>query len=229
MKLKSFGCSFVFGTDLPNDGRYNVIATPSDYAWPALMAKRLGLQFECHARPGAGNFEICQRIIGEAAKDTADVYIINWSWIDRFSFIDETGRHRHPLNPLSWSSIMPVDQDHLGIFYYKNLHTQLRDKMETLTAIKTAIDVCKQTHNQFIMTWTDALIWETQWHAPLCVTWLQDQIRPHLDDFDGLSFLDWSRQNGFDISETCHPLVDAHQAAADLWMPKIERIINTTR
>jgi hypothetical protein len=228
MKLKSFGCSFVFGTDLPNDGRYTSIATPSDHAWPALIAHDLEVEHECLARPGAGNFEICQRIISEASRSPGDIYLINWSWIDRFSYIDEHIKGRHPTNPLGWQSIMPVDTDQRGNFYYKHLHTQLRDKIESLTVIKAAIDICRQCNIEFVMTWTDRLIWETEWHTPPSVLWLQDQIRPYLTDFDGHSFLEWSQLQGFEISQTSHPLIEAHRAAADYWLPKVKTLIDAT-
>ena len=229
MKLKSFGCSFVFGTDLPNDARYTSIATPSDHAWPALMASALDLPFECHARPSAGNFEISQRIINEIGRETGDVYIINWSWIDRFSYIDETQYDRHPLNPLGWASLTPAYTTDRAEFYYRSLHTQLRDKMASLTAIKVALDACLQTGTPFVMTASDDLIWETKWHAPPSVLWLQDQIRPYFSDFQGVSFLEWSRRQGFAVSETWHPLEQAHSAAADLWLPRLREIIDATR
>lgn len=227
MKLKSFGCSFVFGTDLPNDGRWSRMATPSDHAWPALIAKELDMEFECHARPGAGNFEICQRIINEIARESCDVFLVNWTWIDRFSWIDEKLYNHHPLNAMGWRSIMPVDVDERAQFYYRLVHTQIRDKMETLSSIKLAIDACRQANVRFVMTWTDNLIWETEWHAPPSIIWLQDQIRPCLEDFQGRSFVDWSRFKGFKISDTMHPLVEAHQAAADLWLPRVRDIIGT--
>jgi hypothetical protein len=138
--------------------------------------------------------------------------------------------YRHyPLNPLRWRSIMPVDTDERAAFYYRFLHTQIRDKMESLSAIKLAIDACKQADVKFVMTWTDDLIWDTVWHAPPSVLWLQDQIRPYLEDFQGCSFVEWSRSKGFEISATMHPLVEAHQAAADLWQPRVCDIIDAIR
>ena len=216
MKLKSFGCSFVFGTDLPNDGRDGPLATPSDRAYPSLIAHKLGLPWSCHARPGAGNFEILQRILAELAGSEPAIYVINWTWIDRFSYIDTArATPRHPYNPMGWASIMPVDEDAVAKCYYKHLHTQLRDKIETLVCIKSAIDQLKNSGCQFIMTWTDALLWETEWHCPPAVSMLQQQIRPYVADFDGGSFLDWSKRRGFEISATLHPLETAHEAAAD--------------
>lgn len=217
MKLKSFGCSFIFGTDLPDDGRLGPMATPSHCTYPALIANRRGLPYSCHARPGAGNFEILCRLIEQIATGEPAIYIVNWTWIDRFSYIDQkksTGRH--PFNPQGWHSIMPVDDDEVARVYYRDLHSQLRDKLQTLTCVKSAIDILRTNDSEFIMTWTDSLMWETQWHCPPAVEWLQMQVRPYVTSFEGHSFVEWSRIQEFEISATQHPLEAAHKAAADL-------------
>ena len=215
MIIYSFGCSFIFGSDLHDDGRSGPIATPSKYTFPAMIAKHHGVDYECHARPGAGNFEILNRVMKEMQDPEPAIFMINWTWIDRFSFIDETKRTgRHPYNPDGWASILPTDEDDRAHLYYRELHTQIRDKLETLICIKSAIDNLRHTQRQFVMTWIDALIWDDQYHCPPSVAWMQQQIKPYLTDFDGTSFLDWSRQQGFEISEKLHPLEPAHDAAA---------------
>ena len=45
---------------------------------------------------------------------------------------------------------------------------------------------------------------------------LQEYIRPHMITFEDQTFLEWSRKKGFPISETLHPLEEAHQAALEL-------------
>ena len=226
MKLKSFGCSFVFGTDLPNDGHLGPLITPSDHAYPVLIAKRLGMAWSCHARPGASNFEILNRIITEISTGEAMLAVINWTWIDRFGWIDESLPNvKHPCNPMRWASIMPVDTDRRAEFYYRDLHTQLRDKVETLTSIKTAVDCLRANGTQFVMTWTDRLIWETEWHCPPSVAWLQDQIKPFMTDFSGLNFVDWSRDRGHEISSTLHPLERAHEDAADYLLTRWDNVL----
>jgi hypothetical protein len=62
MKLKSFGCSFTYGSDLhdcdiPQWGA-------SRQTWPALLAKNHNLEYECHAHPGIGNLQINQARCG---------------------------------------------------------------------------------------------------------------------------------------------------------------------
>lgn len=227
MKLKSFGCSFVFGTDLPHDSSMCPISTPSHLTYPALIARHHGWNYSCHARPGAGNFEILARITDQLAGEQDCVYVINWTWIDRFSYIDDlkaTHGH-HSYNPRGWQSIMPGDTTDLARVYYKDLHSQLRDKFESLTAIKAAVDNLQQQKISFIMTWTDRLLWETEFHCPPMIGWLQNQIRPHVMSFDGVNFVEWSRQQAFPISDTMHPLEQAHQAAADLILDRWDQYL----
>ena len=66
MKLKSFGCSFIYGTDLADDGRGFIAATPSRLTWPALLAQNLDYSYECYARPGCGNLRILEKILNQA-------------------------------------------------------------------------------------------------------------------------------------------------------------------
>jgi hypothetical protein len=52
--------------------------------------------------------------------------------------------------------------------------------------------------------------------APDYVRTLRQMVTPDLETFQGLTFLDWSNQNNFAVTELLHPLEDAHKAAADL-------------
>lgn len=216
MKLKSFGCSLIFGSDLHDDGRSGLMATPSRHTYPALISQALGLDYSCQARPGAGNFEILCRLLDEIATGEPAIYVINWTWIDRFSYVNrDMSTGHHPYNPWGWQSVLPTDQDDLAEIYYRDLHSQLRDKLQTLSAVKSALDALKYTGNEFVMTWTDYLMWETEWHCTPGVRWMQQQVRPYFSDFEGTSFLEWCRKHQFEISAASHPLEPAHRAAAD--------------
>lgn len=220
-RLKSFGCSFIFGTDLHDDNRAGVMALPSNFTYPALIAREKNLFYSCHARPGAGNFEILNRLIEQLAKGPTEkdssIYVINWTWIDRFSYIDQNkASGNHPFNPWGWTSIMPIETSALATNYYKKLHTQIRDQLETLICIKCAIDQLSAAGKPFIMTWTDSLIWSKSTWCASATGLLQDQIRPFMSDFDGKNLIDWSRANDFAISDSLHPLERAHESAANL-------------
>ena len=147
MKLKSFGCSFIYGTDLADcDPAYskNRFGTgnpdnenkSSNYTWPAMQAKLLGLPYECHAEGGIGNLRIMDRILENAFKDDPAIFVINWSWIDRFDYVDS--------NTVTWKTTLPSDRSTATTVYYRYFHSTYADKLNTLTSIKLAIDVLQE-------------------------------------------------------------------------------------
>lgn len=208
MILKSFGCSFIFGNELHDDGYNSLDKTPSQQTWPALLAKDLDYEYQCHARPGSGNLQILECLLNQLDKEPIDLCIVGWTWIDRFDYND-------PLND-RWKTITPMGADSYSEFYYRNLHSQYRDKLSSLIYIKTTINFLKEKQIKFIMTCIDDLIFETKWHSNSAIIELQEYIRPYMTTFDGLTFLDWSKEKGFPISKTLHPLESAHQAGFEL-------------
>jgi len=221
MILKSFGCSFIFGTDLPintNDGPdfYEPHALFSRKAWPALIANELGLNYISYAKAGCGNLRILERVITQAADSDPAFFVIGWTWIDRYDYTN---------NNDVWQTIVPVDKTDQAEFYYKNLHSQYRDKLTTLVYIKTAIDLLNQHKIPFIMTYMDDLILESEWHTTPAVTSLQEYIRPFMTTFEGKTFLDWARTKNYEISPTLHPLEAAHAAAAEFMLKQIQKTL----
>lgn len=216
MKLKSFGCSFIFGSDLQDDGRNGPYATGSKLTFPALIAKAMGMEYLTYARPGASNLEILFWLLGEIASQEPALYMINWTYIDRFGYIREEHATKSRWNPMGWTSIMPIDDSEVADCYHRYIHSQTRDKFDSLNIIKSAVDSLRTHGHQFVMTWTDFLLWETEWHCPPVIDYLQKQTKPYCSDFDGMSFLQWSKRHLFAISDTDHPLESAHRAAADL-------------
>lgn len=216
MKLKSFGCSFIFGTDLADAGTQFKNPPPSQNTWPGLIAKHLNYNYECLARPGGGNLQILENIIMQTVDPDPCVYFINWTWIDRFDYwTDRNAWAPNKFGYNQWRTIRPGETDQQSEFYYKNLHHCYSDKFNSLLYAKSAIDILREKQIPFVMTYMDKLMFETEYHTSNSVTSLQDMIKPHVMDFEGLTFLDWSRQQGFAISPTWHPLEEAHRAAAD--------------
>ena len=207
MNVKSFGCSFIFGTDLADDGHNKKFPSASSSTWPALFAKDLNCQYHCYAKPGSGNLQILERLLGQTVNIDKDLFIVGWTWIDRFDYNNRDNDQ--------WKTIMPIDSDSLAKTYYRDIHSQYRDKLTSLMSIKLAIDTLKQKDCPFIMTYMDELIFETEWHTSPAISDLQDYVRPYMVKFDNLNFLEWSQKNGHTISKTMHPLESAHIAAAD--------------
>ena len=201
MKLKSFGCSLIFGTDLQDDGRHGPQATPSKYTWPALLAKHSKRDYYCYARPGAGNLQILNQLLSNIDSDDT-VYVIGWTYAERFDYIDQG----------KWSSLMPVENSQVARTYYASLQDDLRDQLATLSCIQTAVSVLGD--RKFIMICQD--------HSELVgngvpgVEHLLQHVAPHIQTFDGSSFLDFSAANKFPVSATQHPLEAAHWAAYEL-------------
>ena len=198
MKLKSFGCSFIFGSELQDPNS----------SWPALLAQHYGLEYQCHARPGSGNLRILESVLTALADPEPAVYVIGWTWIDRFDYADPATDR--------WRSILPADTTDQAQYYYRHFHSQYRDKLSTLIHIKTAQDAVQAAGHRLIMTHMDDLIFETAWHCSPAVTQLQHSILPNIMQFENQTFLAWAQKNGHEISALWHPLETAHRAAADL-------------
>ena len=213
MNLKSFGCSFIFGNELADDGRDGLYATPSRLTWPAHLAQHLNALYECFARPGVGNLQILEQVLNQAAiNNNTELFVIGWTWIDRFDY--------YPVNPSTpsqspWRTIMPIDTDELAKIYYRDLHSEYRDKFTCLSYIKLAIDTLNQKNIPFIMTYMDNLLFDQRWHTTPAVIDLQNYIQPHMTTFEGQSFLEWSRAHGYPETAAWHPLEQAHKAAGD--------------
>lgn len=213
MQISSFGCSFVFGSDLSDASAQHQYHSWS--TWPALLAKKLQWQYTCLARPGIGNLQIAERILSSFADTPPSLYIISWTWIDRFDYVDQPDPNAPLLDPVGWRTLLPTMQNEAAHVYYKKLHSQLKDKITTLIYIKTVIDSLKEKEIPFLMTYMDDLIFEKEPNDTAAVVNLQNYVAPYLKNFNGKNFLDWSIDNKFAISDTMHPLEQAHESAAD--------------
>lgn len=221
MFLKSFGCSIIFGSDLADDGFKNLRPTPSQHTWPALIAKKLSVKYECFARPGAGNLQIMEQVLNQIAAPQPAVFVIGWSWIDRFDYYDVHWNRRLVLSP--WKTIMPIDEHNLAKTYYRELHSEYRDKLVNLNYIRTTIDSLKQRQIPFVMTYMDDLLFDSRWHVSPAVSELQSYVKPYMTLFEGKTFLEFSKSKGFEISEKLHPLETAHAAACETIWPFFDK------
>jgi hypothetical protein len=222
MTLKSFGCSFIFGSDLADDGSNLPVPTPSNHTWPALLAQHLAYDYECWARPGSGNLQIAERVLTQAGQSNNDFFVIGWSWKDRFDYTSISGQ---PIQRkwCNWRTIMPIDNNDLARTYYRDLHSEFRDKLCSLMAIKTVIDTLHQKNIPFLMTFMDRSLFEQHKDDTLAIQDLQTSVRSCMTDFEGQTFLEWSRQNNFEISATLHPLESAHRAATNYMITVFDR------
>lgn len=212
MLLKSFGCSFVWGSDLPDAGK----KTPSRLSWPARLAQHIGYQYQCLARPGAGNLFVANQILTEIQRlDYPALFVINWTWIDRFDYVgsDNDGAW-HTIMPAQWQAIRPGDESPEAIHYYKTIHSQFRDKLESLILIYTCIQELDRRGIPYISCMMDPLIYESQWHCTPAMHLMQTYLAPRTTWFDGKNFLDWAKSHGYATSENWHLLEEGNEAVA---------------
>jgi hypothetical protein len=209
MIVKSFGCSFVWGSELSDINSKN--KKFSLLTWPALIANKKQSQYQCYARPGAGNFFILQSLLNQL-QDPNDLYIINWTFHGRYDYVFAHGEK----TITSWHSITPWDSHDRAKFYYQNFHSEFTDKLQNLIWISTAVQALTQINAKFCMTYMDHLLLDSRWNCNPAMIKLQETVRPHLHQFDGQDFVAWSQQNQYPIGPAGnHPLDQAHAAAAE--------------
>jgi hypothetical protein len=221
--IKSFGCSFIYGSDL-SDADIEVVSpvvgyVPSNLTWPALISKKLNLEYECYALPGQGNFKIYSDILLNSYKNEDSIFLINWTWSDRFDYINHLEQ---------WQTLRPAGESKEQNFYYKHLHSQLCDTISSASYIVSAAEHLKSLNCRYIMTYMDYNLLtpvDATWHDPRYLEVLQEKLGKILVDFDGKNFLDWSQFNQFKISARLHPLEAAHEAAANYWRPAVEQLL----
>jgi len=220
-KLKSFGCSFIYGTDLEDSEIEDseIEGAASKKTWPALISKKLNLSYQCYAGPGQGNFKIYTDILANSYTNDTAIYIINWTWIDRFDYVDQ---QEH------WNTLRPADENQEQTFYYRHLHSQLSDMISSASYIVSAAEHLDSLNCQYIMTYMDHNLLtpiNPNWHDPRYLEVLQQKLSKLLVNFEGLNFLDWSKKYQYPISKSWHPLEAAHQAAADYWLASVTKLL----
>jgi hypothetical protein len=226
MNLKSFGCSFIFGSDLldcQDIGRgHSTVA--SKLTWPAILSRQLGYNYQCYARPGTGNLNISDIILNQIDNDKSAVYVIGWSWIDRFDYNDSSiSNFKSDIIWKNWKTLRPGSESNLAKTYYQELHSEYRDKLTSLMSIRTVIDSLQERDLPFIMTYMDRLLFDRTYNTTPAVTTLQDYIKPYMTMFEGKTFLDWSRGHGYPESANWHPLEQAHADGAELMIQAFDK------
>lgn len=218
MNLKSFGCSFIYGSELSDEVLWDKSTgrnpKHSKLTWPAHLAQHLNYDYLCYARPGAGNLQIAERVLTHLATNEQALFVINWTFIDRFDYFVLDNPNKFFDN--EWATLMPIDETHEAKTYYKQFHSEIRDKLTTLMNIKLVVDTLKQKNCPFVMTYMDDLMFDTRWHTTPAITDIQQYVRPYMTTFDSLNLQQWTKKNGYPITSIGHPLEQAHAAAGQL-------------
>jgi len=209
-KIKAFGDSFTRGTDLAdcND------TIPSQYTWPALMAKKFSVPYDCHAIGGQGNMLISNSVFQtyELSKlKNLNFYVINWTWFERFDYIN--------VNDNIWHTIHPRDENLESHFFYRHIDNEIWNIIRNMHTILCTIHFLQSHNVNFFMTCLDDLLWSKNYdknYIPI-INSLQQQIQPYIHQLNRKNFYKWAKDQNFFMGLTGHPLEEAHREAASLW------------
>jgi len=252
-KIVSFGDSFIFGCEIPEN-------FDGSAGWPAVAAKQMGIEFVNKSSPGSSNQSILRRILDHYSveKNSGDLAVINWTWSHRWAYfvnqnnwntwinfgprisefpfqenqeienIDIKNKNRYSYVENFQNRINKDYQKQLENMYIEYISdNQLLNKFQSLQSIYCATTFLLNNNIRFVQTNMDAEILEKQWFCDGYIDVLQKFVEPHLSSFDNKNFLDWSHEKGFKITDPgWHPLKDAHEAAAKYWLPTYKKLLD---
>lgn len=120
-RLITFGCSFTYGSGLPDccgengSGPDPNITPASKMGWPAVLAKDLDLELINCSKPGASNLEILYHILNFKFNES-DTVVVMWTIHNRDIFFKKSIFSKHNFRQLGvWMS------DKIAMNWMKNL------------------------------------------------------------------------------------------------------------
>jgi hypothetical protein len=191
-RLVTFGCSFTWGSGLPNEigDTVETYDGPKQYAWPQILAYRLNRECVNLAIPGGSNKAILRRIV-EFKYQPDDIAIVMWTV---------------PLRSVIFNEVESLDDDQLHVnmittprqrqFYM--LHNKFDLEYTDMMFVMAGVNFLK---DQNIKTFVNSEIGDF-WH--LSPKWFKP-YRPKV------SFRDYDLDLALDNS---HPGLKSHKAMA---------------
>ena len=138
-KLYAFGCSHTWGEgqadclNYNNDRGQNTSATPSQYAWPALLGKMLDKEVVNLGRPGCSNRYISQQILNTAIQKN-DMVVVLWTEHNRSTIFPTESIQLAKVA----TNIHPTRNTKVSKNYYKWIHNPYNSFLESLEAVNLA-------------------------------------------------------------------------------------------
>lgn len=226
-KIIGFGDSFVFGSELLNND-------DGSRSWIGLIAEQLGVSYHTPAVPGCGNDHIARQIYSYFSQNTAEdtLAVINWTWTNRWDF--------YIVEHETWITLGPTcvpeklkdlverteAQDMIDFYKHRANSSLTWNKIRSLQTIYAAQSYMRSRGIMSIQTYMDDHLFDQTMHAPDYIRELQQMVHPEMTTFQGMNFVDWSKKQGFVVTDPgLHPLEDAHHAACDLWKDTYRRAL----
>ena len=227
--IVGFGDSFVFGSELQNNH-------DGSRSWIGQAAQKLGCDYLTTAVPGCGNDAIARQIYSYFSNNTVSdtLAVINWTWTNRWDF--------YIVEHETWITLGPTcvpeklkdlvarteAEDMIDFYQHRANSSLVWNKTRNLQTIYATQCYMRQHNIVSIQTYMDDQLFDTQFHAPDYIRELQQLVKPSMENFQGLNFVDWSKQNGYAVSKQgMHPLEDAHISACELWIERYSQVLNS--
>lgn len=231
-QIVSFGDSFVFGSEQENN-------QDGSLGWPGRAAADLNCKYLTLSHPGRSNDYIAQSIYSYFSNNTVEntLAVINWTWISRLEF--------YVLDKQIWitlgSTCVPsmleelvtrTEAEDIVNFYHHRLNAGiLWNKLRNLQTINSVHAYLREKNITNIQTYMDYDLFDIERRhdslTPDYIDELQKMVYPKLELFEGQNFLDWSKKNGYAVSDFGqHPLEQAHIAAGKLWQDRYAQALN---
>ena len=215
-KVIAIGDSFLAGSELKK----------SNTTWPGLFAKHHGVDYQCLAQPGHTS-QFVLRTLFDALNTETDpcFFVIHWPSAMRFEYVDRDRDVWVQINP---NAVLHSNQYSADVqkLYYQHVNSLLGDKWHNLLMTYSAVQALSQTSHCYSMTTVDAFLFDTDFHNPSYVEFLQQHCQDHVHWFNDMTFLQWTDHNQFARGPGGHPLEQAHQHAFEYFNPVYTALIS---
>ncbi len=154
MRIIAFGCSYTYGHGLPDcleEDKITQGPSPSELAFPSLLAKRLNCECINLGKSGNSNKEIWNDILNFKFQE-GDLAVITWTYFSRFCVIKSDSIRR--INP--WK-----EEEKVFYMNYSDRHDMVLDFYGRLNHIGSYLDNTGIKNYNFVIEYSDAKI--PQW------------------------------------------------------------------
>jgi len=212
-RVVSFGCSMVFGEELPDCTK--IPRHPSEFAFASLIAKKYEKDYLCLAQPGNGNDAIFREIMNYVRNDyiEGDFLVIGWSGQHRREYFDKSSSSYTSFGPLAavkydWQNIKPASRQQFvkaALDSYKLFLENADDNELINEMINTIVATSGYLRNNHIPFFMCQSLWEINAYHEL-IPELVDMPEHYTD----MSFMTRIFSNGGHFYPGMHPTLAGH-------------------
>lgn len=215
--LVAAGDSFTYGSELQDQMGGN----PSKSTWSALLSRKLSMEYECIAVPGASNKKIARTLFDKIIQSTSRdmVVCVMWTFDNRFEFYNSKKDTWEDIN------VHAIDKNKFAEKLYDLCgDSGVQSYYNDLTSFLMVQNLLNKKKIPYLFTHADNLQFEkySHYNVPISIRTLAVEIEWDKWHFIGEKqegFFSWGTQN-FLCGLNRHPLEDAHRELTEQMLPK---------